>query len=245
MSNVFALPTQAAEDRSVAVVVYVSGNAPLLAEVLESCIAQTVRPAEILVVGPGSTADLQQLAADFPAISVHPQANGSRDEAQRAALATVSTKFIVFLDADERLTSKGVENNLECFDKNPNAWLVSGAHRVFDAAGRSASPVWQERLHDQAHQVVGGLNSLALQATAMYRTDCLRSIMGVNLTSKDHCTSTCFQQIVTHSFCVAEYRFDKQIMLTRSMVITPKRKRPFAGHVVTCYTSGAGIVIPP
>ena len=87
-----------------------------------------------------------RLAASFPEVVVHRLEGADCSAAKSAALAGISSDFVVFLDADERLTPVAIEAGLDCFAENPNAWLVCGAHRVIDAAAEPASPVWHERV---------------------------------------------------------------------------------------------------
>ena len=97
-------------------------------------------------------------------------------DTQYEGLNRVSSEFVVFLDADERLTPLAIEAGLKCFDRNADAWLVCGAHRVIDASGRPASRVWREKFAPKQclKSPLGG-NAIAMQAAAMYRTDALRS----------------------------------------------------------------------
>ena len=97
--------TQTVAKRSVAIIVTVREHATFLPHALQSCISQTVRPSEILVISFGANDELERLAASFPGVAVHRQENAGSSVAQYAGLAGVSSEFVIFLDADDRLTS--------------------------------------------------------------------------------------------------------------------------------------------
>ena len=212
---------QAEGSRSVAIIIAVCDHAPFLADALQSCTQQTVRPAEIVLAVGGRAQDhAGRLAASFPEVVVYRLENADCSAAKSAALAGTSSDFIVFLDADERLTPVAIQAGLDCFAMNPNAWLVCGAHRVIDAAAQPASPEWHERVDPrQSLPVLRAGGTIALQAAVMYRTDCFRSITagaqdGVD-SDAHHPVASC---VASHDCCVAEYRYDKRLTLSRSAV---------------------------
>jgi SAM-dependent methyltransferase len=216
--------TLAAGNRSVAVVITinVNGRAHFLIDALESSLQQTVPPAEIVLIDCGSHEDAEHLAARFPGIIFQRLENVDRFAAQQTALAGISSPFVVFLDVDDRLTRVAIEAGLECFDKDPNASLVCGAHRVIDGQGRPVSPVFRERIVTKSGLPLPGGGDVVIQAAVMYRTDWLRSLictMGQKgHDAEPHSERTCAVRISSHDSCVAEYRSDKPLMLARSFV---------------------------
>jgi SAM-dependent methyltransferase len=202
---------------------------------------QTVPPSEVLVVDGRADDDTERLAVSFPGVVVHRKEKTAGLVAQYAVLASVSSEFVVFLDTDDRLTPLAIEAGLKCFDRNADAWLVCGAHRIIDAAGRPVSPVWRERLAPQQFlKLPRGGNAIVMQAAVMYRTDRLRSITGSEKgreVRKDYGAdfqSACVGRIAIHDCCVAEYRCDKRLMLARSLVelqTNDLREAEIAGRV--------------
>ena len=197
---------------AIVITINVNGRTHFLVDALESSLQQTVRAAEILLVDCGSHEDAERLAARFPGIIFRRLENVDRFVAEQIALAEISSQFVVFLDMDERLTRVAIEAGLECFDKNPNARLVCGAHRVIDGQGRPVSPVFRER-------IVSG--DVVMQAAVMYRTEWVRSVVGPKgLVTVPHFERSC---AIPHDSCVAEYRSNKPVMLARSIVgLKPK-----------------------
>ena len=222
MQNTSLHKAKAAGDRSVAIIVATDDKANFLAEALQSCIQQTTHPAEILLVCDGSRDEADRLAASFPGVTVYPQDSAGRSGAQSAALERVSSEFMVFLDANARLTPSAIQAGLECFDKHPDASAVWGGHRVTNAAGQPASPVWHERLSGKRSiDMLRGGEAIAVQAAVMYRTGYLRYVLRCKVNPKVDSNGNAnlqMERIVTHDCCVAEYRYDGQLMLARSIV---------------------------
>jgi SAM-dependent methyltransferase len=184
----------------VAVVITICDDAPHLEEALRSCRNQTVRPSEVLLVARGGDQRrVRDIAASYAAAVVQVPEGEDRALARPAILASVSANFVVFLNADERLTREAIEASLHCFADNSEAWLVCGAHRLIDEAGRPASPVWREHI-DPEKSLVGG--TISLEAAVMYRVDRVRG--GICVTGDS--TSPL---IASHDVCVAESRCGK------------------------------------
>jgi glycosyltransferase involved in cell wall biosynthesis len=218
---------QAAGDCTVAIVVNTYDQVHYLGDALQSCMRQTIRPSELLLVDDGSHDNPEHVVRQFPEFQIYRQENAGLSAARNAGLARISSKFIIFLDADDRLAPVAVKAGLDCFARNPNAWLVYGAYRVIDAAGQPASSVTHERLGSQPFlDLLRRGNVIAMHAAVMYRTDCLRSIAGFddNLRVCEdfdvYLRIARVGSLATHDYCVAEYRHheynvsrDKRVML--------------------------------
>jgi hypothetical protein len=217
----------AAGDRSVAIIVNigVNGNAHyhLLNDALESSLQQRVPAAEILVIDHGSNDNAQSLAAKFPGVQYHRYENAGRFGAQNYVLAEIFSRFVVFLDMDERLTPVAIEAGLDCFEKNPDAILVCGGHRVIDKERRPASPVFREQIDPLSWPALSHGCDVRMKAAVMYRTDWLRSVVyPVNrlsdAASERNSELTVGVRFASHDSCVAEYQYDKPLMFARSIV---------------------------
>jgi hypothetical protein len=208
----------AAGDRSVAVIITVSANehADFLIDALESSRQQTVRATEIVVIDCGLQEGAEGLVAKFPNV-VYRRAENADRSAQNCALVGISSRFVVFLNGDDQLTPKAIEAGLECFDKNPNAGLVCGGHRIIDKDGRPASRVFRERINPKRGPPLPGV--IAIKAAVMYRTDWLHSVIcPENGKGHEGCELHSAERISSHDTCAAKYRYDKPLTLTRSAV---------------------------
>lgn len=87
---------------SVSVVIPVYNGVRYLGEAIESVLAQTRRPAEVLVVDDGSTdGSSEQAAAYGPPVSVLPQAHQGAAAARNAGVQAARHPLLAFLDADD------------------------------------------------------------------------------------------------------------------------------------------------
>lgn len=91
-----------------------------LGETLDSILAQTYQPLEIIVADDGSTDRTAQVVASYGE-KVHyvKQANAGGPAARNLGLKTARGKFIAFLDADDLWSPDKLEHQMACFDACP------------------------------------------------------------------------------------------------------------------------------
>ena len=90
----------------VSVVIPVYNQVPVLAECMESVLAQTLREIEVICVDDGSTDGSGQMLDEYAArdsrVKVIHQANAGPGPARNAGMAVAQGAFIAFVDADDR-----------------------------------------------------------------------------------------------------------------------------------------------
>jgi SAM-dependent methyltransferase len=209
----------------VSIVVTNCYDSPFLVRTLQSCHEQTVTPAEVVLINCNTNQDTRHIAGLFPQIVIHQQLETDRSAAQVSGLAMVSSEYVIFLNSDERLTPSAIEAGLKCFNRNPNAWIVQGGHRVIDSKGRPASPIWRELpRQEQLDKLSRGECAFALQAAVMYRANFLLLVKGFAKDAelgRDKELISAIEHgagIATHDCCVAEYLPEQRLMLGRSTV---------------------------
>jgi hypothetical protein len=176
-----ATTVAAPRDATVGVVVTTFNHARYLGDALGSLQAQRRACDAIVVVDDGSTDDPAAVVARFPGVRLIRQANRGLSAARNAGLAALETTYVVFLDADDRLTSRAIEHGLACFGRSPECGFVYGGHTYIDAAGREIGCRYDPPGDDPYRQLLRG-NFVAMHGTVMYRRDRLLEAGGFDET---------------------------------------------------------------
>ena len=98
---------------SVAVIIPVYNSHATLERAVDSVLAQTMPPIEVILVDDGSTdasgALCDSLAAQHPSVKVVHQPNAGLAEARRAGVNAATTRLVTFLDSDDTLAPDAIE----------------------------------------------------------------------------------------------------------------------------------------
>lgn len=113
---------------SVTIITPCYNGARFVAQTLESALAQTEPPLEILVVDDGSTDDSAAIAESFgPPVRVIHQANQGESVARNRGLAEAQGSHVLFLDADDLLEKTAVDRLVRAVEAGPeNAVALMG-----------------------------------------------------------------------------------------------------------------------
>jgi glycosyltransferase involved in cell wall biosynthesis len=104
------------------VVITTYNYARFLPEAVASALAQTAPDVEVVVVDDGSTDDTQEVLARFAGrIRVHHQENAGVSAARNTGARLARGRYVVFLDADNRLRSEFVGRCLAALQADPAA----------------------------------------------------------------------------------------------------------------------------
>jgi glycosyltransferase involved in cell wall biosynthesis len=109
-----------------------------LAEAIESVLAQTARPMEILVMDDGSTDNSTDIARSFGRpVRVLPNREGCTGGARGGGTSEAAGTFITFCDADDTIHPTKIEKQLAIFESDDANTLVhTGAEIFFDDGSR-------------------------------------------------------------------------------------------------------------
>jgi glycosyltransferase involved in cell wall biosynthesis len=118
-----------ARPTGVAVVIPCFNQAHYLAEAIESVLAQTLPPAEIVVVDDGSTDNSYEVAGRYEGAVRIRQRNGGVAAARNLGLSVTRSEYLVFLDADDRLLPGALEVGATALDRRPQVAFVFGIPR--------------------------------------------------------------------------------------------------------------------
>jgi glycosyltransferase involved in cell wall biosynthesis len=120
---------------AVSVVVNCYNYGRFVAEAIDSALAQSVPPADVIVVDDGSTDDtLRVLAERFgnhPIVKILHQRNGGHLSAFVLGMEHASGDVICFLDADDKYEPDHLKQVTKAFDEHKDVDFVFTAHRRF------------------------------------------------------------------------------------------------------------------
>lgn len=138
-------PDRAAFRPLVTILIPVFNRAGPLVEAVQSCLDQTWRPIEILVVDDGSTDDVQSALHRFgDQVRLIRKDNGGDASARNLGVAKAQGDFIHFLDSDDLLLPDAVANAVAAFNAVADADLCYGQGQWIDmrVAPPSTKPLY-------------------------------------------------------------------------------------------------------
>jgi glycosyltransferase involved in cell wall biosynthesis len=132
-------------DPSVSVVMAAYNSARYLPEAIDAVRAQTVAPAQIIVVNDGSTDETADILASYgSAVVAVTQPNQGPSAARNTGLALATGRFVALLDADDLCKPERLERQLAALAANPDAVACFSGYWLFNEQGwvedRPASP---------------------------------------------------------------------------------------------------------
>ena len=153
---------------TVGVVITTFDDAHFLAEALGSVAGQTRRADAVIVVDDGSRDDPSACVAPFPGVRLIRQENRGLAAARNTGLAALDTTYVVFLDADDRLTRRAIACGLAAFERAPGCGFVYGGHRYIDREGAETGSRYDPPGDEPYLKLLRG-NFIAMHGTVMYR----------------------------------------------------------------------------
>jgi glycosyltransferase involved in cell wall biosynthesis len=187
-------------------------QAHYLPDAIESVLAQTYRPLELIVVDDGATDSTFVVAAAYREVRCVRQTNQGLSAARNAGLAAGRGEYVVFLDADDRLLPHALQTGAAALDASPHAGFVVGRHRHIDAAGSPLPSRQRSRVSDDHYASLVRDCWISMPAAVMFRRRML-DVVGAFDThlrcAEDYelyLRLACRFSIVDHYVEVAEYR---------------------------------------
>jgi glycosyltransferase involved in cell wall biosynthesis len=128
----------------VSVVIPMYNAAAFIGQTVESVLAQTYHPLEVIVVDDGShdnsAAIVEQWAGENRVRLVH-QKNAGVSAARNKGLAMTRGRYIAFLDADDIWLEDNLEKKVRLLEQQPEVGLVHSDAAVIDENGRPTGEV--------------------------------------------------------------------------------------------------------
>jgi glycosyltransferase involved in cell wall biosynthesis len=139
------------KNRLVSVLIPVYNGDRYLAEAIESVLAQSYRPIEIVVVDDGSTDGSGTIARRYESVRYFFQPNSGLSAALNSGVKLANGDFLAFLDADDLWEGDKLARQMDAFDKGPSLDIVFGHFRSFyspelGGTGQSITPATHEIL---------------------------------------------------------------------------------------------------
>jgi glycosyltransferase involved in cell wall biosynthesis len=122
---------------SVSVIIPVYNHARFLPEAVESALAQTLAPREVIVVDDGSTDDTPEVLDRYKdRVRILRQINQGVSAARNTGAANSDGEYLAFLDADDVWAQRKLELQARQFAADPDLGLVHCGVVEIDSAGR-------------------------------------------------------------------------------------------------------------
>ena len=162
----------------VSIVIPCYEQAHFLPDAIEGALAQTHRKTEVVVVDDGSPDNTAEVVARYPEVRCVRQENRGVAEARNAGLRASSGEYVLFVDADDRLTQNAVEAHLRCFAEHPEAGFVVGdIDQISSDGSYLRSPRWQELATNQYEQLLK-VDHVANTIAVMFRRSVFETVGG-------------------------------------------------------------------
>jgi glycosyltransferase involved in cell wall biosynthesis len=150
-----------------------------LADSIESALAQTYGRTELVVVDDGSSDNTAELAARYPVRYIR-QPNRGIAEARNCGFNATAGDYVMFLDADDRLTCDSVQAHLHCFAAHPGVGFVVGEIEWIDSKGNYTGTAKSELLKQNHYEELLKVNHVANTIAVMFRRSVLEHVGGFN-----------------------------------------------------------------
>ena len=125
----------------ISAIVPVFNGEKYLAAAIESILAQSYQPLQIIVVDDGSTDNSAAVARSFAQVEYHFQENAGVAAALNKGIAEAKGDFFAFLDADDLWMEGKLRRQLEAFANDPELGMVLGNVEQFREMGLDVAPV--------------------------------------------------------------------------------------------------------
>jgi glycosyltransferase involved in cell wall biosynthesis len=225
----------------VSVIVPCYNAAAFLPEALQSALQQTYPRIEILVVDDGSTDATPEVARRYPVHYIR-QENRGVSAARNAGIAHSHGEFLVFLDADDRLASTGIEDGMTALEQNPHCMMAVGEHRYILEDGAPAGVSRKGPVRRDLYTMLLESNFVESVGSAIYRRDVFDREGGFDNSldaAEDYALYlriTRRNAAVIHRAVVSEYRLhgsntsrNSELMLRRTLEVICRERRHIEG----------------
>lgn len=163
------------EEHGVSIVITTHNYTQYVGEAVESALAQTVPPAEIIVVDDGSTDNTLDVLAQYRQIKVIMQCNQGVAKARTVGITEATQPYIVCLDADDKLDPRYLETMLPAIDGKRDVGIVYSNLTLFNDDGSArVSDGFPPDFNWEKQAQVSNPPSNCIPSAALFRRDLWR-----------------------------------------------------------------------
>jgi glycosyltransferase involved in cell wall biosynthesis len=162
-------------DASVSVVMPVKNGEPYLEQAIESVLAQTQPPQELLVVDGASTDRSLEIARSYSGVRCLEQVGTGFAGAWNEGVEAAAGQLLAFIDSDDLWTDDKLERQLALLEERPGLDYVISRVRFFLEPGHTSPPGFKPELLE-GHHIANMPSALlvrrsAFDAVGPFRTD--------------------------------------------------------------------------
>jgi glycosyltransferase involved in cell wall biosynthesis len=142
------------DESRVSVIIPAYSAAATICRAVDSVLAQTVAPHEVIVVDDGSPDDLAHVVTRTygERVILLRRSNGGVSTARNAGIERATGNFVAFLDADDYWEPEKLACQLAVFERHPEVQLVAG--RFFNQASDGTRSEWQNPRRELCDRVL-------------------------------------------------------------------------------------------
>ena len=122
--------------KTISVIIPMYSYGCYLAEAIESVLAQTVKPDEIICVSDGAIDNSVEIAKKYP-VKIIEKKNGGLASARNAGIREATSEFIMSFDSDDLMRPNCIEEHMKLADKNT---IVTCGLMAFGSEAYTARP---------------------------------------------------------------------------------------------------------
>lgn len=196
----------------VSVLIPCYGQAHFLGAAIESALAQTQSPHEIIVIDDGSPDHVAEVVAAYPSIRLFRQENRGLSAARNRGLKECRGEFVVCLDADDRLLPKALATGVSAHVDHPGCAFVWGFLRPIDREGHPLRTQPRRFQGSAQYALLLRKNIVGPPVVVMFRRSVLDAVGGFSLSQHRSEDYELYLRIARthdtwcHGELIAEYR---------------------------------------
>ena len=161
----------------VSIIIACFNQGQFLPESISSVHSQEYDPLEVIVVNDGST-DETSAVAKASGVRLIEQSNRGLAAARNAGLMAASGKFVVFLDADDRLLPGALASGIALLQDGPSLAFVYGHVQLIDGFGQLLKTPKQKTITNDHYAALLAENFIWTPGVVIYRADAVRKVGG-------------------------------------------------------------------